>query len=481
MAPEATVQVEISLTEKQIQFLEASYTFPVVFYGGARGGGKSHGLRNIILTRCLERPNVTAAIFRKTFPELRSNIIEPLLQQHPWLYDCYNKSEHIFRLPNGSTIEACHMQNSADVILYQGREYDIIGIEEAGQWEEGTFHTLRGSNRSSKPGIKPVTLLTGNPGGIGHSWLKRLFVQRDFKANERSHDYHFISAKVYDCPPLLDNDPDYVSRLEAEPNEALRKAYLDGDWDVFAGQFFSEWRSDVHVVKPFQIPDHWVRFGAFDPGYFHPAAFGWFACDETGRVYMYREFIDRNMRIDEIAREVAKFPDTAKLINIQGGRDCWSTGRDGSPSISEQFAKLPGNMGLRLVPANTDRIQGASHVRSFLAWQNMPTGMHGPQLQIFETCKRTIECLPRLIHDPSRPEDVLKIDASESDPFGGDDAYDMLRYALMSRPRAAVKQEIEFKIRPYESRIKDFMKKRRERVAKANKGQGRDSTLGAAW
>ena len=126
------------------------------------------------------------------------------------------------------------------------------------------FRTLLGSNRSSRPGIKARAILTGNPGGIGHAWLKRIFVERKFKEEERPEDYTFIQAFVQDNQALLENDPDYVHRLKTEPNEALRRAFLYGDWDIFAGQFFSEISRTVHLIKPFNIPHHWTRFGAYD-------------------------------------------------------------------------------------------------------------------------------------------------------------------------------------------------------------------------
>jgi len=474
------MDVDIKLTDKQIEFLESSYQYPLVFFGGAKAGGKSYGLRNIILIRVMEQ-KVTAAIFRKTYPELSSNIIEPLLAEHPWLNKYYNKSEHKIRLPDGGGIDFCHLQNPDDVTLYQGREYPIIGVEEAGQWDEGTFQTLAGCSRTSIPGVKPVILLTGNPGGVGHAWLKRLFINRQFKPMERPEDYKFISARVYDCPPLIQNNPQYLNRLEAEPNETLRRAYLDGDWDVFAGQFFNEWRHEVHTCKPFDIPDHWIRFAAFDPGFFHPAAFGWFASDETGRTYLYREIIEPGLRIDELAQLIWEHKDTKKLTAIFAGKDCWSHGRDGGPTIAEQFSSLPPNMRLYLSEANTDRVQGAAQVRSYLAWQKLPSGMTGPRLQIFNTCHKTIETLPRLIHDPKRPEDVLKMDASENDRYGGDDCYDMVRYALMSRPSAAKVVNNEYIPKTSEQKVHEWQEKRRRALMRQRNGSMRDETLGGTW
>lgn len=470
------MNLNINLTDKQLEFLDASYTYPVVFFGGARGGGKSHGLRTLLLIRSLETSGLRIGLFRRTYPEIRSNHVEPLLAEHPWIKDYYNKSDHIIRLPNDSIIELCYCDNEDDVFRYQGREYHILAIDEAGQWTESMFWTLRGSNRSSRPDIKPVTLLTGNPGGIGHGWLKRLFVDRDFNERERPSDFFFIKSMVYDCIPLIENDPDYVSRLEAEPNESLRRAYLDGDWSIFAGQFFSEWSPDVHVLPiQWQPEDHWQRFGAFDPGFFHPAAFGWFACDEQGRVYLYRELVERNLRIDEIVNQILSYPDSFNLQFIVGGLDCWSRGRDGGPTIAEQFNNMTAGENVTLTKANTDRVQGASQVRAYLAHKGTE-----PRFFIHASCKRTIECIPRLMYNPKKPEDVLKIDASDLDPFSGDDTYDMVRYFLMSRPQAS-SAPVSDKPLTMDERVRNWQNKRRKRLAKKNKMGSVDSVLGSRW
>jgi len=228
-------------------------------------------------------------------------------------------------------------------------------------------------------------------------------------------------------------DPSYVSRLDSEPNEALRKAYRYGDWNIFAGQFFQEISKEKHFIKPFEIPSHWNRFGAYDYGFNHPASFGWYATDEDGNTYKYRELVKAGMRVDEFAKELNTYSDTAKLYPIVAGRDCWtqkSTLRDDRqpPTVAEQFR----THGINLVPAVVDRIQGAAQLRDYLAWRGKPD--EKPRFFIFDTCPITFDAVSRMIHDPDRVEDVLKVDATEGDPLSGDDAYDETRYALMSRP-----------------------------------------------
>lgn len=425
-------EIRIALQPKQKAFRAAIDSTAVTLFGGARGGGKSYALRNIFLLRRFEHPGTQAAIFRRTYPELEANHIRPLLQEHPALRPYYNEGKKLLSLPNGSSLQFCHCENDKDVSLYQGREWCDLGIDEAGHWPESVFRTLQGSNRSSVPGVPARTALTANPGGIGHTWLKRLFIDRLFNQRERAEDYKFIQSLVFDNPALIDNDPDYIYRLQTETNEALRKAYLDGDWDIMAGQYFTELRRDIHMIKPFEIPRHWKRFGAYDFGFNHPAAFGWFAADEDGNVYLYRELVKAQLRVDQFARLVKQYDDTAMLETIAGGLDCWakkSVVRSGTPpTIAEEFA----NHDLMLTRAKVDRVQGATQLRNYLAWRDKPDGK--PRFYIFDTCPISFDTLSRMQVDETHPEDVLKQDAKEGDTSSGDDAYDMVRYALMSRP-----------------------------------------------
>ncbi len=427
------IELRIALQPKQKAFLHAIESTPITFYGGAKGGGKSKGLQLIMLLRRFRYAGSTGAIFRRTYPELEGNHIRPLFQAFPELRTYWNEAKKLLSLPNGSTLQFCHCNNQADVDLYQGREFHDLAVDEAGQWPEPMFRRLLGSNRSSLSGIVPRAILTGNPGGIGHGWLKRLFVERRFNERENPGDYTFVQALVDDNVALMAADPNYVHRLDSEPNEALRKAYRYGDWNIFAGQFFQEISKEKHFIKPFTIPRHWNRFGAYDYGFNHPASFGWYCTGEDGNTYKYRELVKAGMRVDEFAKELNTYPDTAQLYPIVAGRDCWtqkSTLRDDRqpPTVAEQFR----TNGINLVPAVIDRIQGAAQLRDYLAWQRKP-GLK-PRFFIFDTCPITFDAISRMIHDPDRVEDVLKVDATEGDPLSGDDAYDETRYALMSRP-----------------------------------------------
>ncbi len=467
-------ELRIKLQPKQLLLLETVEKTPITFYGGARGGGKSKGLQLLMLFRRFKYPKTTGAIFRKTYQELDANHIRPLFQSFPDLRKYYLESKKLLTLPNGSELQFCHCSNEADISLYQGREFHDLAIDEAGHWTEGAFRTLLGSNRSSIAGVIPKCILTGNPGNIGHGWLKRIFIDRRFNERERPEDYAFIQALVDDNAALMDNDPDYVRRLESEPNEALRKAYRFGDWNIFAGQFFQEISKEVHFIQPFEIPKHWNRFGAYDYGFNHPAAFGWFANDEDGNTYLYRELVRSTVRVDQFAKLLNEFTDTPLLYPIVAGRDCWthkSTLRDDAqpPTIAEQFQ----TNAIYLKPAVIDRIQGAAQVRDYLAWQNRPGNK--PRFYIFNTCPVSFDALSRMIHDPDRVEDVLKIDATEGDPMSGDDAYDMIRYGLMSRPTISDRISPNYAIGSpgwYKKQADDIWERERENIEKVSEEQG---------
>lgn len=425
--------LRIELTPKQSAFDALVKTTENVFYGGAKGGGKSHGLREIMVKRRMEIPNSYGVIFRKTYPELYGNHILPLLKKFPALSQRYDRTNKEIRFENGSILAFRHCQYERDLGLHQGQEYHDLAIEEAGEWPEDWFWTLKGSNRSGTPGIKPRCLLTGNPGGIGHKWLKRLFIERNYREGiEAADDFGFVPAKVYDNPALMEHDPGYIQRLKANRNPMLVDAYLEGSWDIQAGQFFDMVSRETHLINPFEIPSYWQRMGMFDTGYNHPAAFIWMATDEDGNCFVYREYCKAGRRTEEVIDDIMAFEDTAKLGSIPSGWDCWAK-HGGGPSVEEKFSEAS-NHQLVLEKANIDRVAGAQQIRDYLFIRP-----NGPRLKIFKTCPMTFDAIVRMTHDPKRPEDVLKVDAIDGDPYTGDDLYDCLRHGLMSRPQISVK------------------------------------------
>lgn len=430
-------EIRIALTSKQTVFDRRVAKVENVLFGGAKGGGKSFGLREIMLKRRIQNPGSYGVIFRKTYPALYNNHIMPLLTKFPILRERYSSKHKEICFENGSKLAFRHCQYQKDLELYQGQEFHDLAIEEAGEWPESWFWTLKGSNRSGVAGITPRCLLTGNPGGVGHKWLKRLFIDRNFRKNEDPENFAFVRSRVYDNPAVMKNDPGYLDRLKANKNPLLVKAYLEGSWDIMAGQYFDVLSRDVHMIDPFQIPDHWERMGMLDYGYNHPSAFYLMATDTDGNSYVYWEYVRSRRRPEEMAKDLLEHEDIAmqKIGSVPAGWDCWAK-HGGGPSVAEKISEAS-NYKITLHKAKIDRIAGAHQVRDYLAYDDDMQ----PRVKIFKTCPILFDCLGRMTHDERRPEDVLKVDADDGDPWTGDDPYDAFRMGLMDRPKIAVEPE----------------------------------------
>jgi phage terminase large subunit len=412
---------------KQLEALKVSKVTPVLFYGGAKGGGKSYLTRFREVRRRLRYPNTKGLIVRRTYPELLSNHIRKFFEEYPETRGWYNKSEKILNYPNGSTTEFSYLKNTDDVFTYQGREYEDISVDEITQHEEQTFKILRTSLRTTNASIQPRMLLTGNPGGIGHAWVKRLFIDKSFRAGEMPDDYAFIQAFVSDNTALLKADPDYVRRLEDLP-EHLRKAYLEGDWNIFAGQAFPELSPQTHIVQPFALPPGTKYFFSFDPGYNHPYCFIVFALVPEGTLYVTNVITGRLQMTMEIAEKI-------KSLNLKGeiysGQDLWYPGRGGGKSLLDEFSEYGINAqnGFYWIRAKTDRVRGVQAVRKYVNPKGYPDGK--PRVFFFSNTQTVYDCVASMQIDPKNPEDVVKVDALDGD--GGDDAYDAFRYGVISR------------------------------------------------
>jgi phage terminase large subunit len=309
---------------------------------------------------------------------------------------------------------------------YLGIEYDLIAIEETTTLSATKYQALRDSNRSSKPGWRPRMYNSTNPGNIGHVWYKQRFVTPH--RTGRARWTRFIPATVDDNPHI---DPEYTRKLEENVGWRLR-AYRYGDWDIAAGQYFSTWREDVHVIAPFLIPVDWPLWAGFDYGFVHPTAIILLTRDGDGHTYVVGEHVQSRWlparhvdALRALLQRLGRTPDD--LWPIVAGSDVFARKGHG-PTIAEQYAAL----GLDLQPAEMDRVNGAARV---LALLGDPDGGLAPRLSVFNTCPRVIAQIPAMIHDPRRPEDVLKMDVDE-EGNGGDDAYDGLRYGVMvGQPR----------------------------------------------
>lgn len=290
-------------------------------YGGARGGGKSWAMRRKFILLALRYPGLNLLLLRRTLPELRENHLIPM-QRELYGFAVYNSAERVFRFPNGSRIKLGYCDTMQDVYQYQGQEYAVIGLEEATHFTEEQMRFLTTCNRTTRKDFSPRMYYTCNPGNVGHAWVKRLFIDRLYAENENPNDYLFIPARIYDNKVLLDADPNYIRQLEALPEE-LRRAHLDGNWDVHAGQYFREFSRDRHVIEPFEIPSWWRRFRSMDWGYNDPCCVLWHAVDGENRVYTYRELYVRETRAGEVAAMVLELSRGESISYTVASPDMW--------------------------------------------------------------------------------------------------------------------------------------------------------------
>ena len=374
---------------KQAEFFLARSRF--VAYGGARGGGKSWAVRKKAVLMAAAHPGIRLLLLRRTYPELRENHILPLQAELRALAR-YSETQKAFAFCNGSRLRFGYCENEADVLQYQGQEYDVIFMDEATQFTEYQFVALTACLRGMGGHPKRMAL-TCNPGGVGHGWVKRLFIDRDYRGAERPDDYTFVPARVYDNTALLAADPDYVQLLESLPLD-LRRAWLDGDWNVFAGQFFREFSPDLHVAAPFDIPPHWRRTVTLDYGLDMLAAY-LIATDEQGCAWVAREVYESDLIVSEAAAAIAGLCDRPPDLYL-APPDLWSRRQESGRSVADIFAE----QGIHLTLTSNDRVAGWMAVKEWL--KPAPA----PRLRIFDTCKHLIRTLPLLQYDATRHSDA---------------------------------------------------------------------------
>lgn len=404
----------------QKAFFEA--TSRRIAYGGARGGGKSFAMRIKFILLALSFPGMQLLLLRRSFPELRENHIIPMRRLLRGIAE-YRESTKEFLFPNGSRIKLGYLSEEADALQYQGQSYEVIGMEEATQFTENQYYAMTESCRLSgnlKRDFIPRMYFTCNPGGVGHNWVKRLFIDRDYRENEDPNDFCFIPSTVYDNAYLMQKNPEYVKTLESLP-PLRRKAMLYGDWDAFEGQYFPEFDREKHVIEPFPIPSDWLRFAAFDYGLDMTACL-WFAYPRgQERVVIYREFYQPGLILSEAARQISSLSEGEKLRFIAASPDLAGRRQDSGKSGFD-IMKLQGLSGL--VPADNARIPGWRRVREFLKAGEKTA----PFLGIFPQCRNLVRTLPRLTFDSRATEDV------SSTPHELTHAPDALRYGLMELP-----------------------------------------------
>lgn len=412
----------------QTEFLAASER--EVFYGGARGGGKSYAMLVDPLRYC-SKPHHRALLIRRTMPELRDLISKSqLLYSKAYPGAKWREQEKEWRFPSGAKIEFGYAENMTDVLRYQGQSYTWIGIDELPQYPSpDIYNFLRSSLRSVDKDIPVYLRATGNPGNIGSQWVKEMFVDPaepnsafdiriDTPVGVKTITRRFIPAKLQDNPYLMQTD-DYYAMLASLP-DIQRKQFLDGDWDAYEDSAFPEFSKTTHVVEPFEIPKGWYKFRAADWGYSSPACVLWFAVDYNNNLWLYRELYTSKVTADIFARQVLELESGEYIQYGVLDSSTWAKRGDVGPSIAETMIQ----QGCRWRQSDRSpksRISGKLEIHKRLLINDKEPG-----LRIFKNCRNLIRTISTLPTDKKNPEDV--------DTNAEDHAYDALRYGCMSRP-----------------------------------------------
>lgn len=426
------VKVDYTPNEKQKLF-HASDAGECV-YGGAKGGGKSCALVCECLAYCLEHPGCSAYLFRETYDNLETNLIKEWKEKVPPQLYTYTDSKHIATLKNGSTVHFRHIANDVDAEHYQGRSIEWIGVDELTKHSEKAIQILLSCMRSAK-GYETRFRATCNPGGKGHVWVKKRYVDatqhgRVTYVDETSgNKVQFIPATVYDNTILMRNDPAYVRRLENLP-EAEKQAFLYGSWDIFQGVFFDEWDYETHTCEPFPIPKEWRVYRTIDYGLDCFACL-WVAVDDCSNVYVFRELAESDLPISTAAEKAIDMTIEDVCCTL-APPDLWGRSQETGRSRAELFREN----GLMFTKSNNDRLAGWLAIKELLKKDR--DGFS--RLKIFRTCTRLISDLPQLQHDTKRIGDVC------NEPHEITHAPDALRYFSIYYVQPADKVENEKKI-----------------------------------
>ncbi len=298
----------VNFTPRQLEAVEAVKNYKYVLYGGAKGGGKSYWLRWILIALLLKWAKegfkkTRVGLFCENYPALKDRQITKINSEFPKWLGTLQESQvegmsFILNPKYGGGILA--LRNLDDPSKYASSEFAAAGVDELTKNTRDKFDQLRSIIRW--PGIENTKFLAGtNPGEIGHLWVKKLWIDRQFTQEDpKQEEITFIKSLPVDNPH---NAQSYLDELKKLP-EKLKKAYWDGNWDVFEGQFFGEWNKEVHTCQPFAIPEVWKKFRAYDHGRENPACCQWYALDYDGRIWVYRELYVRGLNVNQIAQKI---------------------------------------------------------------------------------------------------------------------------------------------------------------------------------
>ena len=384
----------------------------------------------------------------------------------PWVRSGHARIvDNEIRFWNSSKIFLCHCQHEKNMYDYDGVEIHVLGIDELTHFTEKIYRFLRGRVRAvglpqlpqGMAGCFPRIICGTNPGNVGHLWVKRSFIDdcdplelRQMDDEEGGMIRQFIPALLEDNPSMTKDDPTYEAKLKGLGSEALVRAKRYGDWNIVEGAYFDCWDSNKHVIKPFKIPDHWMRFRSFDWGSAKPFSVGWYAISDgyttkeglyipTSSMIKYREWYGCQPKKEDAGLKLTVEQVATGIIERDGEGDIsYSKAdpaiftKDGGPSFSERFAAK----GVYFSRADNKRTPATGRAGG---WDQMRSRLKGedgrPMLYFFSTCYDSIRTIPALQHDPNKPEDL--------DTNMEDHAADECRYACMSNPWTATITPIE--------------------------------------
>ena len=387
--------LSLKVTKKQKLFIDAGES--EVLFGGAAGGGKSYGQVVDALLFALKYPRSKQLILRRSFSELDKSLIRTALAVYPREIFTLNSSSHVGRFKNGSILDFGYCATECDVYQYQSAEYDVVRFDELTHFTEMQYLYLISRVRGANDYPKQIKSST-NPGGVGHSWVKERFVSpapagRAFEGRDGLRRI-FIPSLLDDNQFLCMQDPSYRERLSTLP-EREKRALLYGDWDIFEGQYFTEFNASRHITSAFEIPREWRKYRTLDYGLDRLACL-WIAISPDGVAYVYREYCESNLPISEAARAIVeRTPKNESIYATLAPPDLWSRGQETGKSKASLFAEH----GVALTRTSNDRECGWLAVKELLS----PVGRM--QIRFFESCREIIKCLPALTVDKTRPTD----------------------------------------------------------------------------